>query len=694
MNALIDGCVWPLSRTHLLLHEMANRLGTSEPEHEALHPFPKDAPFREWIDDAASRLGLEATGVGCFYADHGRLLRSGAAFVVLVRHKGELHMLCCLRSNARYAELLSPCHETKRISARELIELIRSVNVTDARTDDLSNFASVRRLPAARQRKLLAAMRERERETKNVWTLRPNPSQPLRRKVLHERLPMRFGALFMLHVGALLCRITAWWLLGRMVLAGNIDAGWLPALCMLLLGQVLLESSVVWQQGRVAISAGRILKEHLLHAMFGLESQAVRRRGYGSLFGLVLETEQVESLTMAGGTMALITIAEVIAVAYLASLTPIAFTLISLLTLTCVLLGWVTVRYVRAAKQWTEARMVLTQGTVERMLGHRTRLAQEEEAGRHSDEDSELATYERASATLDRWRVVLAGVVGRTWLVVGIAALVPTFVSGGSIETLALQLGVVLLGHSAISTMAQGIRMMGLAWVAYDHARELYAPAKKTHTADGIPASEGPSRLTVRNVDFNYPEGTKPVLQDCTLAVDPDMHVLLEGESGSGKSTLAALLGGLQAPTRGAITLGGLDIHTLGHERWRRRVAVAPQFYENHIFSGTLLFNLLMARSWPPSGSDAAEAEELCLDLGLGPLLERMPSGLEQIVGTSGWQLSHGEQSRVFLARALLQNPDVVVLDESLGALDPQMRSQCLALLRERATASVLIAHP
>jgi ATP-binding cassette subfamily B protein len=140
--------------------------------------------------------------------------------------------------------------------------------------------------------------------------------------------------------------------------------------------------------------------------------------------------------------------------------------------------------------------------------------------------------------------------------------------------------------------------------------------------------------------------------------------------------------------------LHGLDRYTLGLEAWRRRVVSAPQFHENHVFTGMLAFNLLMGRNWPPREADLREAESLYRRLGLGDLLDRMPNGLMQMVGETGWQLSHGEKSRVFLARALLQNADLVILDESLGALDPEDRTKALACVMEEAPALILIAHP
>lgn len=149
----------------------------------------------------------------------------------------------------------------------------------------------------------------------------------------------------------------------------------------------------------------------------------------------------------------------------------------------------------------------------------------------------------------------------------------------------------------------------------------------------------------------------------------------------------------MRPPQAGLLLAGGLDRRTLGAEGWRRRVASAPQFHENHIITGTFAFNLLMSRQWPPNQEDVALLEPLCAELGLDAVLQRMPGGIMQMVGESGWQLSHGEKSRVFLARALLQDADLVVLDESFAALDPENLRRALECVRKRARALLVIAH-
>jgi ATP-binding cassette subfamily B protein len=157
--------------------------------------------------------------------------------------------------------------------------------------------------------------------------------------------------------------------------------------------------------------------------------------------------------------------------------------------------------------------------------------------------------------------------------------------------------------------------------------------------------------------------------------------VLLEGTSGSGKSTLGQVITGNRAPDGGLL-------------RTRERTVLVPQFHDNHVFNASFAFNLLMGRAWPPGPEDWRKAEEVCRDAGLGPLLDKMPAGLGQMLGESGWQLSHGERSRLYLARALLQEPDFIVLDESLSALDPETLRETMACLTRRAATLMVIAHP
>lgn len=256
-----------------------------------------------------------------------------------------------------------------------------------------------------------------------------------------------------------------------------------------------------------------------------------------------------------------------------------------------------------------------------------------------------------------------------------------------------------LLGSRAWSGLIPAITgLMGSA-LAWEQVRELFRAAARRAPAaapgvERLPTSEGAAVVHASQVSYRHPGQPRPVFQGVDLRVDRGDRVLLLGPSGAGKSTLASLLTGLRTPTSGLVRLSGIDHRTLGAAAWRRRVASAPQFHENHVLTGTLAFNVLMGRGWPATDAVVREAEELLRALELGPLLDRMPSGMLQVVGETGWQLSHGERSRVFLARALLQGADLIVLDETFGALDPATLRRAMGVTLDRARALVVIAHP
>jgi ATP-binding cassette subfamily B protein len=102
--------------------------------------------------------------------------------------------------------------------------------------------------------------------------------------------------------------------------------------------------------------------------------------------------------------------------------------------------------------------------------------------------------------------------------------------------------------------------------------------------------------------------------------------------------------------------------------------------------------------SWAAAGhlvpEDLEEADRVCRGLGLGDLLDRMPAGLFQMVGETGWQLSHGERSRLYIARALLQRADLVILDESFGQIDPESLLECLRYVSDRGRTLLVVTQP
>jgi ATP-binding cassette subfamily B protein len=346
----------------------------------------------------------------------------------------------------------------------------------------------------------------------------------------------------------------------------------------------------------------------------------------------------------------------------------------------------------------------MTHDLVERMVGYRTRLAQETKEGWHDGEDRIVEQYLDSSQRMDRATIWLVAIAPRGWLLLGVIGLSPLFISGAEPTTMAMALGGVLLAYRAFRRLAAGLAHLASAAIAWKQAAPVFHAASRPESigspAFAVPLRTSPAEVRGRplldghELSFRYRGRSEPVLRGCSLRIKSGDRILLQGPSGGGKSTLASLLTGLRSPDSGLLLLDGVDRQTLGAEGWRRRVVAVPQFHENHVFMGTFAFNLLMGGEWPAPPREFERAEAICGELGLSDLLARMPGGLLQQVGETGWQLSHGERSRLFIARALLQGADLIVLDESFAQLDPENLERTLVCVLKHAPTVFVIAHP
>ncbi|KYF58539.1 hypothetical protein BE08_11775, partial [Sorangium cellulosum] len=597
--------------------------------------------------------------------------------------------------------VLSPALARARIPL-ETVRRALSAHLEDRPASHVDKWLAAARVSprrAARARAELLAQLVADRPIGGVWLLRADPGSSFRRQ-LSMRGVLRRGAAFLAAAAAQIALgIAAWWLIGAGALDGGVQPGWLFAWVLLSLSAIFVQLLASWAGGLLTIDVAALLKQRLLCGALRLDPAAIRRRGAGELLAMVSESEAVETAGLGGALGAIVALVQLASAALVLSAGAGGGLHVALLVGWTAAVALLARRFAGRRAAWTRERFAITNGFVENVIGHRTRVAQEAPHLHHVEEDATLERYHRASGAMDRVGDLLASLPARGWLALGLLGLVPAVMGGVEVGPLVVATGGILQAQAAFATLATSLGALLSAAVSWRSIARLFAAAEDREppgipqAALGRPAAAGVV-LEARGVSFRYGEGGEPVLRDCGLVLSKGDRLLLEGRSGGGKSTLAAVLSGLHAPASGLVLLRGLDRRTLGGAAWRRRVASAPQFHDNHVLSGTLAFNLLMGRAWPASPEDRREAELVCRKLGLGPLLDRMPSGLDQVVGETGWQLSHGERSRLFLARALLQRSDVVILDESFGALDPLTARACVDTVLERAPALVVIAHP
>ena len=191
-----------------------------------------------------------------------------------------------------------------------------------------------------------------------------------------------------------------------------------------------------------------------------------------------------------------------------------------------------------------------------------------------------------------------------------------------------------------------------------------------------------------REVD-ETPHGGEEVLKGITLRVDPGTMLALVGPSGAGKTTLSTMVARLYDPTSGAVRIAGLDLRQVRQASLHRAVGVVTQ--DAHLFHDTVRANLLYARP------DASEAElfDALRAAHVEPLVQRLPEGLDTVVGERGHRLSGGEKQRVAIARLLLRSPRIVVLDEATAHLDSESEAAVQQALDSAMAGrtSIVIAH-
>jgi ATP-binding cassette subfamily B protein len=510
-------------------------------------------------------------------------------------------------------------------------------------------------------------------------------------------LVSRLGVLLGTHAFEIALVFASWAFLGSGALSGRLDYAWLAAWALCLASTVPLRAASRWLEGVVAVGFGGLLKQRLMVGAMTMDADLMRRKGAGELLSEVLESEAIEQLGASGGLQIVLAVLELLLAPCVIAFGAAAGAEITLLVLWIGVCALLISRNVRRRLSWTRKRLELTHQLVEKMGAHRTRLAQQAPSEWHHEEDRGTEQYAGMSETLDRSSAWIETALPRGYVIAAFAVLAPSFLSGkASLAQLAISFGAILFTSAAIERLTAWLSPGTAAWIAWQNVKMMFDAAAGVDRTELPPETSSGSDtiLQAHNVMFTHQGRYQPNLKGCSLAIERGDFLLLQGDSGSGKSTLVSLLGGLRRPSAGLLLAGGLDRHTLGEATWRHRIAVAPQYHENHVFTAPLSFNLLLGRPYPHSAHDLDEAKELCHELGLGPLLERMPAGLDQIVGETGWQLSQGERGRVFLARALLQNAEVVMLDESLGALDPQNLRQCLDCVTRRAKTLLVVAHP
>lgn len=325
-------------------------------------------------------------------------------------------------------------------------------------------------------------------------------------------------------------------------------------------------------------------------------------------------------------------------------------------------------------------------------------------------EDREIATFRELCAEFRRRNFAMAALRGLMisliGIVTGVGTLVVLYVGGRFVISGRIGFGDFVafnayLGMLVWPTVAMGwiINTFQRGLGAMERLDEIFtaqpgvAPDFDAERPAGLRAA-GPPGIEIRNLTFAYPHAGRggrrePALRNLTLSIPAGSRLAVVGPVGSGKSTLAALLARVYEPPAGSIEAAGLDLTDTPVTPWRRRVGYVPQ--EPLLFHRSLRENVAYGDPEADEGrvARAMQLAQLTQDL------DAFPAGLDTVVGERGFSLSGGQRQRATLARAILVDPDLLILDDALSSLDADTERSVMQgldrLLRDRT--AIFITH-
>jgi len=348
----------------------------------------------------------------------------------------------------------------------------------------------------------------------------------------------------------------------------------------------------------------------------------------------------------------------------------------------------------RTSARYAQARGVLSAELVETLAGSAELAALGLERDRLRTmrrSDSHLVRISRRAALADglgdglRLLVTGATVVGV--LAVGVQAHADDRLDRVFIALLAL---LSLAAFEAVQPLAESVRELQASVASGRRILELTDRVPRiVDPAEPLPMPDGPVAIELEGVRARYGPGERPALDGFSLRLDPGRRVVLLGPSGAGKTTVVRLLVRFIDPERGRVTLAGEDLRCYRQEDVRSLIAVAGQ--DAHLFSASIRDNLKLAR---PEATDEDLARAL-REARILDWVQSLPDGLGTLVGEEGRELSGGERQRIVLARALLTEAPVLVLDEPTAHLDPRTAKKLVedVFAAVRGRTILLITH-
>lgn len=307
--------------------------------------------------------------------------------------------------------------------------------------------------------------------------------------------------------------------------------------------------------------------------------------------------------------------------------------------------------------------------------------------------DSELRDWEDA-AVRSQSSLTALNLTQSAIIAIGLTILLAMGVA--DVQAGAITIGDFVAIHAFLLQLFIPLGMLGMLYSMFKHALSdmeqmfvLLDTEQEVEEAEGaVELVDGGGAIEFQDIHFQY-EDDRPILKGVNLKVNPGERVALVGESGSGKSTIVRLLFRLYDPSSGEILIDGQDVTQLTLRSLRDAISIVPQ--DPVLFHDSLKYNILYGRldASPEELDDAIDRAQL------RSLVERLPRGLDTVVGERGLKLSGGEKQRVAIARAMLKAPRIYIFDEATSSLDNIAEAAIAEAMRSDAlnATALVIAH-
>ena len=280
---------------------------------------------------------------------------------------------------------------------------------------------------------------------------------------------------------------------------------------------------------------------------------------------------------------------------------------------------------------------------------------------------------------------------------IGITFIVVLYAGGARLLTHQISLGSFVMFNTYMGMLIWPMIAMG--WIANLVQRGTASLGRIREILDQTPSIQAPpgvaatlpepvrGELEFRNVSLEF--DSRAALKGLNLRIEAGSTVAIVGHTGSGKTSLVSLIPRLQDPTSGEVLLDGIPVRTLDPADIRRHIGVVPQ--ETFLFSTTIAENI----AFGVPGATADQIREAAEIAGLGPDIASFPNGLGTVIGERGITLSGGQKQRTAIARAVLRNPRLLILDDALASVDTLTEETILSALARimHGRTTILISH-